>query len=128
MIRRLTIASTVNPIMMPTIMDSHGKPGIAGSTIGVEIVVELLVIVGVLTTVIVDTEVLTTVVAGELVVISDVEEALDDAALVIDEDSVIVAIEPELELALEVELELELALEVVLVACCPTTGGTVGSR
>jgi hypothetical protein len=59
--------------MMPAIMDSHGKPGIAGSTIGVEteIVVELLVVVGVLTTVIVDNEVLTTVVVIELVVVTD---------------------------------------------------------
>jgi len=106
-------------------MDSQGKPGIAGSTIGVETetVVELLVIVGVLTTVIVETEVLTTVVAGELVVTRDVEEALDDVELVI-EDMVVVTIELELEL----EVELELELEVVLVACWPTTGGIVGSR
>ena len=109
---------------MPAIMDSQGKPGIAGSTIGVETetVVELLVIVGVLTTVIVETEVLTTV-AGELVVTRDVEEALDDVELVI-EDMVVVTIELELEL----EVELELELEVVLVACWPTTGGIVGSR
>jgi hypothetical protein len=55
--------------MMPAIMDSHGKPGIAGNTIGVEteIVVELLVVEGVLTTVMVDTEVLTAVVVSELV-------------------------------------------------------------
>jgi hypothetical protein len=59
--------------MMPTMMDSHEKPGIAGSTNGVEteIVVELLVVVGVLMTVIVDTEVLTTVVVRELVVVTD---------------------------------------------------------
>jgi len=52
-------------------MDSHGKPGIAGNTIGVEteIVVELLVVVGVLTTVKVETEVLTTVVVSELVAV-----------------------------------------------------------
>jgi len=58
------------PIMMPAIMDSQGKPGIAGNTIGVEteLVTEVLVVVGVLTTVIVDIEVLTTVVASELVV------------------------------------------------------------
>jgi len=105
-------------------MDSQGKPGIAGSTIGVETetVVELLVIVGVLTTVIVETEVLTTVVAGELVVTRDVEEALDDVELVI-EDMVVT-----IELELELEVELELELEVVLVACWPTTGGIVGSR
>lgn len=55
---------------MPAIMDSQGKPGIAGNTIGVEteLVTEVLVVVGVLTTVIVDIEVLTTVVASELVV------------------------------------------------------------
>ena len=106
------------PSMIPAIMDSHGKPGIAGSAIGVETetVVELLVIVGVLTTVIVDTEVLTTVVPSELVVVSDVEEPLDDVELVIEEDTVVVAI------------ELELEAEVVLVACCPTTGGIAGSR
>jgi len=110
--------------MMPAIMDSQGKPGIAGSTIGVETdsVVELLVVVGVLIIVIVDTEVLTMVVAAELD--SDAEEALDAVELVIDADTVVVAIELELEL----EIELEVELEVVLVACCPTTGGIVGSR
>ena len=49
-----------------------------------------------LTTVIVDTEVLTTVVVSELVVITDVV----DAELDIDEDTDVVAIELELELGL----------------------------
>jgi len=113
---------------MPAITDSHGKPGIAGSTIGVEtdIVVELLVDVGVLTTVIVDTDVLTTVVVSELVVIVDVE-ALDEVELVIDEDdegTVVVATE----LELEVLCVLLCVVLCVLVACWPTTGGLAGSR
>jgi len=56
-------------------MDSHGKPGMAGSTIGVvtEFVDELVVVVGVLETVTVDTEVLTTAVVGVLVeIVADV--------------------------------------------------------
>ena len=103
-------------------MDCHGKPGIAGITIGVEteIVVELLVVVGVLTTVIVETEtdvdVLTTVVGDELVVVTGVVEELNDVELVTEAGVVIVATE------LDVELELE------LVTCWPTTGGTAGSR
>jgi len=55
--------------------------------------------VGVLTTVIVDTDVLTTVVVTELVDITDVVEALDVEAD-IDEDTDVVAIEVELELGL----------------------------
>ena len=97
-------------------MDSHGKPGIAGSTIGVEteIDVELLVVVGVLTTVIVETEtdVLTTV--GELVVVTGIVETLDDVELVTEAGVVVVATE------LDVELE--------FVVCWPTTGGIAGSR
>jgi hypothetical protein len=95
-------------------MDSHGKPGIAGRTIGVEteIVVELLVVVGVLTTVIVETDVLTTVVVSELVAVTGIVEALNDVELVTEAGAVVVAIE----------------LEVVLVTCCPTIGGLNGSR
>jgi hypothetical protein len=65
--------------MIPAIMDSQGKPGIAGNTIGVEteLVTEVLVVVGVLTTVIVDIEVLTTVVVSELVV-NEVVAGVDD--------------------------------------------------
>jgi hypothetical protein len=122
--------------MIPAIMDSHGKPGIAGSTIGVEteIVVELLVVVGVLTSVIVDTDILTTVVVIGVVVTSDVVDALDDVLLDSSDD---VVVTEELEVALDVvpeepevavELELELELELVLVACWPTTGGFCGSR
>ena len=57
---------------MPAMMDSHGKPGTAGNTVGVEtlIVLKVLVVVGVLTTVIVDTDALTTVVVNELVVVT----------------------------------------------------------
>jgi hypothetical protein len=100
--RRLTIASTVIPTMIPTMMDSHGKPGTAGRTIGVETetVVELLVVVGVLTTVIVETEtdVLTTV--SGLVVVTGVVEALNDVELVTEAGVVVVATELEFELVL----------------------------
>ena len=103
---------------MPAMMDSHGKPGIAGSTIGVvtEIVVELLVVVGVLTTVIVETDVLTTVVVSELVVVTGIVEALNDVELVTEAGVVVVA------------TELDVELELVVVTCWPTTGGTAGSR
>jgi hypothetical protein len=59
----------MTPSTRPATIDSHGNPGIAGSTIGVEteLVDELTVVVGVLTTVIVDTDVLTTVVVKGLV-------------------------------------------------------------
>ena len=55
-------------------IDSHGKPGIAGKTIGVEteIVVELLVVVGVLMTVIVDTAELTMVVVSAPIVVAGI--------------------------------------------------------
>jgi hypothetical protein len=112
--------------MIPAMMDSHWKPGIAGSTIGVvtEIVVELLVDVGVLTIVIVEIDVLTTVVVSEFVVVTGIVEALDEVELVAIEELEVV-----LELVLELELELELELVLVLVvACCPTTGGIAGSR
>jgi hypothetical protein len=108
--------------MMPAMMDSHGKPGTAGRTIGVEteIVAELLVVVGVLTTVIVETEtdVLTTVVGSELVLVKGIVEALEEVELATIVGVVVVATE------LDVELEFELAV----VTCWPTTGGTVGSR
>ncbi len=107
---------------MPAIMDSHGKPGTAGRTIGVEteIVVELLIVVGVLTTVIVETEtdVLTTAVGIELVVATGIVEALDDVELVTEPGVVVVATGP--------DVEFELAL--VLWTCWPTTGGVRGSR
>ena len=108
--RRLTIARATTPSIKPAIIDSHGKPGIAGNTIGVEteIVVELLVVVGVLTTVSVDTDVLTTVVVNELVVVIDVVEALADVELVI-EDTVVVVL-------------------CVVATCWPTTGGLAGSK
>ena len=118
--RRLTIASTVIPSMTPIMMDSHGKPGTAGSTIGVEteLVVELLVVVGVLTIVIVETEtdVLTTV--SELVVAAGVVDALNEIEFVIAVGTI----------AVEFELELELELELVVVTCCPAIGGLSGSK
>jgi hypothetical protein len=99
-------------------IDSHGKPGIAGITSGVETVLllELVVVVGVLTSVNVDTEVLTIVVVRELVEVTGVE-VVDDV-----EDT-----ELELDAVDSVELELELVVVVVL-ACWPTTGGYRGSR
>ena len=65
--RRLTIASAIMPSISPAIMDSQGNPGTAGSVIGVE--TEALDI-EVLTTVIVDTDVLTDVTVSELVVVT----------------------------------------------------------
>jgi hypothetical protein len=65
-------------------IDSHGKPGIAGNAIGVETetVVEVLV-VGVLTTVSVDTEELTTVVVSEFVVVTEIVDAELDELVVV---------------------------------------------
>jgi hypothetical protein len=62
----------MTPSIKPAIIDSHGNPGIAGSTIGVEteLVDELTVVVGVLATVKVDTDVLTTVVVNGLAVVT----------------------------------------------------------
>jgi len=91
-LRRLRTARAATPSIKPAIIDSHGKPGTAGRTIGVEtdIVVELIEVVGVLTTVIVDTdvdtdvdtEVLTTVVVSELVVVEALEIELTELELV----------------------------------------------
>ena len=80
---RLRIANAAMPSIRPAMIDSQGKPGTAGITIGVEteIVVELLVVVGVLTTVIVDTDVLISVVVSELVAVRDIVEALDETEL-----------------------------------------------
>ena len=105
-------------------MDSHGKPGTAGRTIGVEteIVVELLVVVGVLTTVIVETEtdVLTTVGGSELVLVTGIVEALDDVEFVTEPvtepGAVVVATGPDVK------------FELVVVTCWPTMGGVRGSR
>ena len=59
------------PSIRPAIMDSHGKPGIAGSTIGVETaIVELATVVGMIAGVMVGTDVLTTVLVIGLVVIA----------------------------------------------------------
>ena len=76
----------MTPRIRPAIIDSHGKPGIAGSTIGVvtELVDELIVVVGVLETVTVDTEVLTTAVVGELSVEIATVVALDETVLAVD--------------------------------------------
>lgn len=82
---RLATAMAMTPKISPAMMDSQGKPGIAGSTIGVEteLVVVELTVVGVLATVNVDTAVLTTVVVSGLVVTAgSVVIALDDITLV----------------------------------------------
>jgi len=67
---RLRTAIATTPKIKPAIIDSHGNPGIAGSSTGVEteLVEELTVVVGVFSTVTVDTAVLTTVVATGVVV------------------------------------------------------------
>ena len=103
------IARAARPIISPAIIDSHGKPGMAGSTIGVETEIIVELVVGVLTTVIVETDVLTTVVVSELVVVTDVVNGVE---VVLTTDDVLVA-----------ELDVEF-----VVACCPTTGGVIGSR
>jgi len=99
--------------MTPAIIDSQGKPGTAGIISGVETELVLnVVVIGVLVTVTVDSVVAVDV--TELVV-TDSVFALDDV---------------EVELSVEVvapAVELEL-VEFVFVACCPTTGGFVGSR
>jgi len=111
----------MTPSIRPAIIDSHGKPGIAGSIIGVEteLVVELTVVVGVLATVTVDTAVLTTVVANGLVAV--IAGSVDDAALelVIDEDTIVVTGET---------LEVVVSVEVEVVPPLLTVGGTIGSR
>jgi hypothetical protein len=75
----------MTPRIRPEIMDSHGKPGIAGSTIGVvtELVDELIVVVGVLETVTVDTDVLTIAVVGELIVEAATVVTLEAALVVL---------------------------------------------
>ena len=73
------IARAVRPIISPAIIDSHGNPGIAGSTIGVETEIVELLVVGILTTVVTETEVLTTVVVTELVVVIDSVETVEDS-------------------------------------------------
>jgi len=114
------------PSIIPTMIDSHGNPGIAGRTIGVETEVVVTVLVcGVLTTVIVDTSVLTTVALGELVVTGIVEVSVD-VEFVAEPDP-----EPDpfpVATELDVELEVTVGDEREVATCCPTTGGTVGSR
>ena len=114
------------PSMMPAMMASHGKPGIAGSTIGVEteLVTEVLVVVGVLTTVIVDIEVLTSVVVSELVVDKIRGELVDEVVAVTGVDAVEV-----LELLETTVMVLVAGVAVdVDVVPCPTTGGFKGSK
>jgi len=57
--------------MKPAIIDSQGKPGIAGSTTGVELkaVEEVVAYEGVLATVSVDTDVLTSVLVDGVAVV-----------------------------------------------------------
>lgn len=82
------------PRIRPAIMDSHGKPGIAGRTIGVEteLVAELSVVVGVLTTVTVDIDVLTMVLISELVVDTAGVVALAYTRVVLGVDEVAVVV------------------------------------
>ena len=113
------------PNMSPAMIDSHGKPGMAGRTIGVVNAVVAEVIVGVvLATVTVDTDMLGTVVVKELAIVLDI--ATVDAAvvgvtltLVVDTSGVVAWV------------ELVSAVPdavVVTVACCPATGGLSGSK
>jgi hypothetical protein len=106
--------------MIPAMIDSQGNPGIAGKVSGVEIeiAVEVLVVVGVgvLTTVIVETDVLTTVVTGELVDVIDSVKAEDVEVEVLSCETV------------EVVLEVLSVVFCVVVACSPTTGRLTGSR
>jgi len=98
-------------------MDSHGKPGMAGNTIGVdvELVDVLVVVVGVLTTVTVDNDVLTTVVVNELIVVIGIVELFAEVALelALDEDTVVVT---------------GVVVDVEFVPPLVTVGGTTGSR
>jgi len=117
---------------MPAMIDSHGKPGIAGRTMGVETEVVVTVLVcGVLTTVIVETDVLTTVALAALVVTGIVEVSVE---FVTEPDPFPVATELDAELEVDAELEDDVELEVTVgdelevATCCPTTGGTAGSR
>lgn len=101
------------PSMRPAIIDSHGNPGTAGKVIGVEYVLVLLV--GVLIMVSVDTEVVTDVTVRELVAVTGSVEAEED-------DDVVTCDVPDDELDV---------LSVVVfdaVACWPTVGGIAGSR
>ena len=113
------------PSMMPAIMDSQGKPGIAGNTIGVEteLVTEVLVVVGVLATVIVDIEVLTIVVMDELVV----DDVMDE--LVVDDVIAVTGVgDVELIELLTVETTVTVLVVGVDVVTCATTGGFRGSK
>jgi hypothetical protein len=69
-------------------IDSQGNPGMAGSVIGVEteLVLDDVIVVGVLMTVVVrtETEVLTTVVVIELVVVTGVDDVEDIEALTLE--------------------------------------------
>jgi hypothetical protein len=103
----------MRPKIRPASIDSHGKPGIAGSTMGVEteLVDELIVVVGTVETVTVDTEVLTTTVVGELVVTGTI------VVLLVALDSVVVAWD-----------ELEAVAVVEVTVWLLYVGGTTGSR
>jgi len=120
--------------MMPAIMDSQGKPGIAGNTIGVEteLVTEVLVVVGVLATVIVDIEVLTIVVMDELVVDDVMDElVVDDVMdeLVVDDVIAVTGVgDVELIELLTVETTVTVLVVGVDVVTCATTGGFRGSK
>jgi hypothetical protein len=101
------------PNIKPAKIDSHGNPGIAGKVSGVEIVAILdVLVVGVLTTVNVETEVLITVLIDELV---DVTDSVDEDIEVLSCDTVEV-------------VWVEFSVVVACCCCCPTVGGTTGSR
>jgi hypothetical protein len=106
-------------MIRPAIMDSHGKPGMAGNTIGVdvELVDVLVVVVGVLTTVTVDNDVLITVVVNELVVVIGIVALLVAVALELTLDTVVVT-----------GVELVVVDVVEFVPPLVTVGGTTGSR
>jgi hypothetical protein len=84
-LRRLKIAKATTPSIMPATMDSHGKPGIAGSAMGVETeLVDCVVVVGVFWIVTVDTEVLAAVVEVLSLEVLSVLEVLSLLAVVDD--------------------------------------------
>jgi hypothetical protein len=117
------MAMTMTPRIRPAIIDSHGKPGIAGSTIGVVtvLVAELTVVEGVLSTVTVDTETLAIVDSSELVVSTAWVVVLDDVTLELDEDTIVA----------DAELDAEVSVvsdEFDVVPPPLNVGGVIGSR
>lgn len=95
-LRRLNIANAVIPRIMPAMIDSHGNPGIGGNAKGVEteLEMEVDVVEGGLTTVVVIMEVLTAV--GELLVelaeVTAVVEVPTAEVLDVEEPAVVVIV------------------------------------